>query len=367
MLKPKIAKKQSKRKLFPHGTARLGRRVGSQNKECPMDKAIRLLKLLQMLPKLPMKQSASDIHEKLGAMGIQFTKRTIERDLNELSEHFPIAHDDCTPQGWSWAKEAQTDLSLFKMDTNTAVTFSLAEQHLKNLLPQTQLRQLKPFFEEAKNHLARSSKPGLKNWSKRVAVIPRGVNPMPPLVSAQVESKVAQALVDSKTIVFHYCKKDGTDDIYEVSPAGLVSRGNILYMVAFKATALREQRLFALHRMSKCELTESAAQIPLGFDLSADPLGLRLQFGGDKSEILKVKIRVTGIASHAFSDTKISSDQKTHWETSGASVVEFSYPNTEDLKWWLLGYGESVEVLEPLALRKEMSTRILKSVKKYGT
>ena len=35
--------------------------------------------------------------------------------------------------------------------------------------------------------------------------------------------------------------------------------------------------------------------------------------------------------------------------------------DSSDLRWWLLGFGSGVEVLEPLALREELTAREVKT------
>ncbi len=55
-------------------------------------------------------------------------------------------------------------------------------------------------------------------------------------------------------------------------------------------------------------------------------------------------------------ETRLSEDQKIEdlgdheWVRVTASVL-----NTQQLRWWLLGFGAYVQVLEPLELREEFS------------
>jgi WD40 repeat protein len=62
--------------------------------------------LLKLIPKYPKKTSAREILNKLQGEGFDVTKRTVERDLIDLSRQFPIVSDDAVPIGWSWSKDA---------------------------------------------------------------------------------------------------------------------------------------------------------------------------------------------------------------------------------------------------------------------
>jgi predicted DNA-binding transcriptional regulator YafY len=64
-------------------------------------RVFRLIKIINAIPKHPKKISVTMLQERLDAGGFQTTKRTIQRDLNELSEHFPLVVDTACPAGWS--------------------------------------------------------------------------------------------------------------------------------------------------------------------------------------------------------------------------------------------------------------------------
>ena len=53
---------------------------------------------------------------------------------------------------------------------------------------------------------------------------------------------------------------------------------------------------------------------------------------------------------------------KTALQEDGRILVEATVSDTADLRWWLLGFGSSVEVLEPTSLReqfREQAQRLL--------
>jgi len=63
--------------------------------------------ILTMLPRPPRRIDSGAIEARLKERGVQVHRRTIQRDLNELSEVFPILSDErAKPYGWRWTDDA---------------------------------------------------------------------------------------------------------------------------------------------------------------------------------------------------------------------------------------------------------------------
>jgi len=63
--------------------------------------------ILSMLPQRPRRIDTSAIESRLRARGIDVHRRTIQRDLIELAEAFPIVADErAKPFGWRWSDDA---------------------------------------------------------------------------------------------------------------------------------------------------------------------------------------------------------------------------------------------------------------------
>lgn len=61
-----------------------------------------------------------------------------------------------------------------------------------------------------------------------------------------------------------------------------------------------------------------------------------------------------GAARH-LQETPLSVDQRIVDEDDGRVRLSATVNDISLLRWWLLGFGASVEVLEPAALREEMA------------
>ena len=77
--------------------------------------------MLRLIPRAPRKTTARDLCRQLEQLGHPTSPRTVERDLQTLSNRFALVADDGSkPYGWSWAKDADIELMprLSKICTN---------------------------------------------------------------------------------------------------------------------------------------------------------------------------------------------------------------------------------------------------------
>lgn len=68
---------------------------------------LRQWRILLMLPRPPRRIDTATIESRLRGHGVEVHRRTIQRDLNELCDVFPIVADErAKPYGWRWADDA---------------------------------------------------------------------------------------------------------------------------------------------------------------------------------------------------------------------------------------------------------------------
>jgi len=53
-----------------------------------------------------------------------------------------------------------------------------------------------------------------------------------------------------------------------------------------------------------------------------------------------------------WASVQLSDDQTITEQPDGRMLVTATVQDTSELRWWLLGFGDGVEVLKPLKLRK---------------
>ena len=126
--------------------------------------------------------------------------------------------------------------------------------------------------------------------------------------------------------------------------------------------SFEDTRLLALHRIQEAEILNESAIKPEGFNIDAEISSGRLGYGEGNS--LKLVAKFTLEAGDHLYETPLSLDQ-TIVKEGDVLMVTATVADTPQLIWWLLGFGDGVEVLAPIALRSEIAETLSKAAKKY--
>ena len=319
------------------------------------DTQLRQWAMLKRIPQHPRQITARELTEHLEAEGFEVSKRTVERDLLSLSEIFPlISNERSRPYGWSWNKDAEA-FALPSMSPLQALTLELAHDHLTTLLPASLLETLAPYFKCA--HGVLSSGDGVKklaSWRKKVAIVPSNQPLIPPSYPEEIIETVHSALLSEQQLEISYASREqGATKNYRIHPLGIVQRGAVTYLVA-TLSDYTDIRLLAVHRIESAQVLDKPAKMPKKFDLAK--YIREGAFGFGESGELKLVVRFTTPAAEHLRETPLSLDQQIESDQPGWMRVQATVPNTAQLRWWLLGFGGQVEVLEPASLREEFVT-----------
>jgi len=310
--------------------------------------------MLRMVPRAPARISAKELCERLCAADFPVAKRTVERDLKELSEVFPIAVDvRDKPYGWSWLRDASS-FDLPGLTVPEALTLTLVEQHLRHHLPPVTVDALRPHFQSAARTLSAvdDSAPS-RAWLDKVRSVPPQQPLQPPRMDEACQRQVYLALMQDRQLKLHYLKRDAqAPTVYAaVHPLAVVQRGGLVYLVCMFA-GYDDVRTIALHRVQRAEVLYEPARRKPGFDI--DAYIASGQFGviaGDPIELRAVFTRAAG--EHLF-ETPLSADQVLSVHADGRLRLVATVPNTRALVWWLLGFGDGVVIEAPAGLREEL-------------
>jgi predicted DNA-binding transcriptional regulator YafY len=312
--------------------------------------------LLRSIPRAPRKIDVATLMAKLESAGYPTTKRSIQRDLNSLSRVFPLVCDDPgagVAHGWSWDATAQA-FDLPTMDGPTALTIRMIEQFIPTLLPPAIRELLEPQFKRAKEVLDANPGNPLKVWTDCVRVVPREMPLLPPKYNNAAIRVVYDALLAGKRFSANYKSRAAiTDEMksYEVSPLGLVARGNLLYLVC-SLWDYEDIRQLALHRVFDAALTDKAVTRSEGFNL--DRYIEQGEFQYPVGPMIQLKLKMNRAAAAHLYETPLSEDQTITESGTDYVVVTATVRDTAQLEWWLSGFGASVEIREPPDLRRRM-------------
>lgn len=293
-----------------------------------------------------------DIQQKLQQEGIAISLRTIQRDLNQIVERFPIENNGATPQGWRWKSDAPIQ-SLPHMSSSQAVTFMMVEEHLKHLLPPSFLAEIRPWFDLARSSLSGSN--NIRQWINRVRIIPPTQPMIPPTINHEAQTAIYEALLQNRQLECVYTGRDSnkTQKDYILNPLALVQRGTTIYLICTRHDS-REIQTFALHRFKSARVLESRVNAPQDFDvdeyIESGSLGFRIDVNRP-TENVDLSIYLPMREATTFFESKLAKNQKIE-VLDDLVKVSATIPLTSQLVWWLRGFGKKIKRIEPAHLQE---------------
>ena len=296
------------------------------------------LELLRRIPR-NRKISASELHEQLANAGVSRDLRTIQRQLEMLSEHFGIERDDRNkPYGYRWKDNAK-GLALPMLSEQESLLLSLAEQQLRPLLPSSLMKSMEGFFVQAHSNLGPDAHAKReREWLSKIRVVSQTQPLLPPKIKPGVMEEVSNALYNNLYLNVNYKSAAGKATVADVMPLGLAQQGPRLYLVC-RFQGYDNERSLALHRIGSAKAATLVFERPKDFDLQKYDNDGRFGFGEGKR--IRLSFRITKDAGLQLLESPLAADQQVkeladHFEIS-ATVVD-----SAQLQWWLRGFGEQV-------------------------
>jgi predicted DNA-binding transcriptional regulator YafY len=176
---------------------------------------------------------------------------------------------------------------------------------------------------------------------------------------------VYEALFHDRQLLGTYnsrSNKPQTD--FVINPLGLIFSDPVIYLAA-TLWDYPDVRLLALHRLESARLLKDGSRRPADFDLD-EYLGAAMEFPSEHSEgTLKLSFLMAADVAHHLRESPLSDNQKISKAENDVVRVSATVNDTRQLRWWLLGFGSNVEVLEPLSLREEFVGMVREMHQRY--
>lgn len=307
--------------------------------------------LLKLLPVRSPGATASELQRRLEQAGHATSKRTVERDLVELSRIFPLqSNSKGTPFGWYWTPGSSAELP--GLSISDALTMRLAEGSIRPLVPPNLLAALQPKFAQARKKLeALCDDNATARWAEKVASVPPALALIPPQVDPDVLERVQTALLNDTQLECHYysVRKNQTYDL-TLAPLALVQRAQVTYLIAV-AEPFDDIRQFVLHRFKAARATKRPSNRPAEFNLQRYIDSGAMQFG--KALPITLEAWLSDGLARLVRETPISSDM-TLKATEDGALMQATVLDTWELHWWILSHAGSIRIDQPLTLRKSI-------------
>jgi len=274
--------------------------------------------------------------------------RTVQRDLNSLAQMFPLDFDQSKPQGWCW-RQGAGQLEIPGMDVHAALTFTLVERYLQNLLPRTTLNSMAPWFQAAEG-VANAQASAVTQWRDKLRVVNHSLNKVPAPIDPSIQATIYNGLLHERQLEVTYRAISSGQDpkTYPIHPLGLVVMEQVVYVVC-TVKDYQDARFLALHRIESAELLETQVVRPQAFDIDefiTREFGIRV---GDMP--LELVLRVRGVLAKFMAERPIAENQSLEHIDGEWSRVCASVRDTIQLRNWLRSLGTEAVVESPPTLR----------------
>lgn len=309
------------------------------NRPRDIDATLLQLEILRRIPKLPRSIDAKSLHEQLLEAGFERDLRSVQRILQTLCEHFDIeCNMDSKPYSYAW-KERSSGLALPILNEQQSLLLKLAEQQLKYLLPANLMSSMKPFFEQADRMVCGAKEKPEYQWLDKVCTTPTSLPLVPAKVKEEIFSTVSQALFQNKWLNIEYQNQQGKKHTARIMPLAISQQGASIYLVC-RYEGFDNERLLALHRIRKAEMSTITFDRPKDFNLQAYQDAGHLGFGTGGKVLLTFSI--TKKAGFHLTETPLSKDQTILEESETHYRIQATVADNDMLKWWIRKFGEDV-------------------------
>lgn len=320
-------------------------------KASAFDSVLLTVELLKRIPRRG-KISAPELRQQLEDAGFPRELRSIQRQLEALCQHFDIECDKRSkPFGYTW-NSAATGFHAPMLSEQESLLLLLAQQQLGNLLPAAVLNTLDGLFAQARNRLGppMPGKPA-RDWLDKVRVVSTSQPLLPPKIADDVFRATTSALYANHWLAVDYTNANGRQLNARVMPLGLVQQGPRL-LLACQFEGHDDQRSLALHRMQTAQDTGMPFARPAAFDLQKfDEDG---QFGFGEGKLMKLKFKITHSSGQHILESPLASDQNVK-KLRNEYIIAATVIDSQQLRWWLRGFGADLIIISPKKLRAEFS------------
>lgn len=319
--------------------------------------------ILQCLSDSSRGVTVRELHEHLAQRDFIVTRRTVERDLEELGIVFPLTTTGKAPQAWRWM-DSTRGKRILCMDPVEGLALVLAGEVLAAILPELVFRQIKWRFEAARKLLDHITGNRFAQWSQGIRYQPPGLQLQSPRIAPGIMESIQEALANGRVLSCRYRRAEASEPKNLVlHPLAIVLRGRTPYLLASQGEG-GPPFLYALHRFEEAAMKTERAIPPPGFDLENHLNEGGAGFGVGKTIRLEAEVRdpLVGI----LRETPLSENQ-TMREKDGRTVITATVRESWELDFWILSQSENFTVLKPAALRTRVREKLEDALKAYST
>jgi predicted DNA-binding transcriptional regulator YafY len=226
-----------------------------------------------------------------------------------------------------------------------------------------------PFFGPARTAAVKleSSLPGRLREQLRDVAEAVHIQPMPrnPLAGQQpVYEQLLEAIAARRSVRIGYQSLTEWKDIStRLDPYRLLFSRRSWYVIG-RSSLHRSRRTFNVGRIRKLELLDDTYQIPRGFSVDRY-LGNAWHLIPEPGRDSRVLVRFSKQVAQNVAEVVWHKTQQTAVREDGTLDFRVTVSGLNEISWWILGYGDQAEVLEPPELRRLIAERAMRMAERY--
>ncbi len=175
------------------------------------------------------------------------------------------------------------------------------------------------------------------------------------LIAAQAQRRAVRIKYD--------CLTDWKLISTKVSAYRLLYSRHSWYVIG-RSSLHRSTRTFNVGRIRQLELLNDHYQIPRGFSLERY-LGNAWHLIPEPGRDQRVRVRFAKLVAQNVAEVLWHRTQSCEFLPDGSLDYQVTVSGLAEISWWILGYGDQAEVVEPAALREIMAKRAQRMASTY--
>ena len=310
----------------------------------------RIQRLLQVVALL---QSGRSLNSKEIADASGVSRRTVFRDLAVLQESGIQIRYDVERQTYSLPAQTFLPPTDFTLDETLSLLVLCHGMGKTNGLP---------FHRAARSAAVKllSSLPGhLREFlGEMTELVSIQLDPRNPLTeSEQHYDNIMRGLSKHRQVRIRYKSLTEWKEISTcLSPYRVVFHRRSWYAIG-RSSLHREVRTFNIGRILRSEVLDSAYRIPPRFSLERY-LGNAWSLIPEKGKPHTVVIRFRKQVAYNVAEVQWHKTQRIIWNDDESLDFHVTVDGLGEILWWVLGYGDQAEVLQPPQLRKMIAEHV---------
>lgn len=301
----------------------------------------RLIKTLQLIEREPWKWDVAGLE-----LEFNVGRATVERDIRVLRQWGTIERKN----GYFGVKDLKFLPTNFS--PSEALSLVLAGTVVAQRIGMPPTDALQQALAKIDSVLPEQVDAMIKRMQKRLSV---GVNLIREC-NSEILDAISKAVSGHNPIemTYHVLAR-AEDTIRQVDPYGLTFRFGTWYIIGF-CHLRQDVRTFAVDRIRRMRLLNEHFKYPKDFDLEQYlERGWQLQADAEPERIV---LRFDNKIAPWIAACKFHPNQKMTPEADGSILFEVTVAGVDEIKHWVLGFGDQVEVIAPESLRTSIATTV---------